>query len=195
MIEIYFFTNLFDKNCYKNETLLEGLHNNLPIKNKLYFIPLININIIENTFNTLSKKINLDRNKFITTINQLALDFKSASFQGQKTGRTFLTNAQYNLIFRHDSYKKQLSFQENNGIIDKKLFESERNNKIYVEELINDQNLAKEMHVSLPNQTVIVDTNNYEAILMKKFNYQNICNVCLHKNMCTINSKIIHIKD
>lgn len=153
MLELYLFINPLGNECYKTEEQMLHLQEVFSEKIRYKFIPLINMNTINQTAKC-QPKIQCHSKD----IYQAALDFKAACFQGNKRGRNFLMNLQRSIFVDKRSYSpelvKEMADQSN---LDWEMFNEDRHSKLAMKSIKKDQILACEMNVSTPPTVIVYD--------------------------------------
>ncbi|GAY74049.1 hypothetical protein NBRC111893_2195 [Lentilactobacillus kosonis] len=83
LLEIYLFVDPLDKQCYEAEKAVEKVAHNLNNQLVIHFIPLLSINVLNQPNNPFKKRFNS------TVPYDMVINYKAASFQGQRCGRNF----------------------------------------------------------------------------------------------------------
>lgn len=185
MFEIHLFVNPLDSQCMQCEQDALKFKQNLNGHVRIQFLPLVNMQTVTNTI----KQLNLDphnlplRNRITQHILDVALDYKAASFQGRKKGRSFLFEMQDAIMDQGQQYSSSMSIQIARELgLDAEMFSEDRASKLAKNSFKDDQKLAQEMGVTDESSAVVFNsTIEQDGILIPNFSYKSLTEVCSTK--------------
>ncbi|WP_283678900.1 DsbA family protein [Lentilactobacillus sp. Marseille-Q4993] len=172
-LEIYLFVDPLSRRCYQHERAINELSKELNENISVHFVPLVNIKVL-NQEHEITSGESLQELIFNTV-----LDYKAASFQGQKRGRNFLLTLQEKLFEESRSYCSELVEEVAEAChLDSEMFLDDRRSELARQTFRSDQQTANEMNVSEPSAVVFNNELGSEGVLIKDFDHDSLFKYC-----------------
>lgn len=178
MLEIHLFVNPLGMRCFRCENDLLRVDQELNTKINYQFIPLFNMQTIENTL----QLYHLDchnlkiRQQVSKILFRVILDYKAALFQGRKRGRQYLLRLQSAIIQKNIDYSETLVKQvAKDAKLDLEMFMEDRQSELARRVFHEDQQMAAELGVTQTATAVVFDSDNPEyGFLINNFDYETL---------------------
>ena len=195
MLEIHLFINPLGKACLASEKDVLAISQQLTTKVSYQFIPLINMQTIQDTLIIKDEaKCNLRRRAQVAgLLYQVAMDYKAALCQGGLRGRKFLMNLQDALLHDKSQYNSHLiqTIAKQVGV-DWETFVEDRHSDNIKKYIMQDQILADNLGVRQTGTAVICDTSDPEyALLINNFNIESMMK-CIQQGQLKISRQTLH---
>lgn len=178
MLEIHLFVNPLGSRCYRCENDVLRVDQQLNTKVRYYFIPLFSMQTIQQTMQLyhLDSHNTQERQRVVTVLNQVILDYMAASFQGRKRGRHFLLLMQAALICQNRNYSVDLAKQiAIKAQLDIDMFMEDRQSELAKRAHQQDQKIAAELGVTDTATAVVVDSEDESnCVLINNFDYDTL---------------------
>ncbi|AQW20590.1 dithiol-disulfide isomerase [Lentilactobacillus curieae] len=174
ILEIYLFVDPLNEHCYEAEKAVDQVSQKLNKQISVHFIPLLNIAVLNDNDNELKQRFGR------TVPYDIILNYKAASFQGQRFGRRFLMNLQRRLLTENENYCSSLIHEiaEESGL-DLEMFNEDCQSELAVQTYHSDQRTAAEMNVDEPASAVLFNTEvDDSGILIRNFDYYSLLSFC-----------------
>ena len=165
LIEIYLFVNPLDRRSVEAEETLLAFSNDSTEKINLTILPIVNQKSV--TAALAFQRIPLEvRNTYMNLAYKMALDFKAAQIQGKKIAREFLLTAQYEILATKQPYCESVveNFFTKHG--DYSMFLEDRSSELVKELFWNDQQTARNFHISCETSAVVYNCTHEGAGLL-----------------------------
>ncbi|WP_268913750.1 DsbA family protein [Lentilactobacillus sp. SPB1-3] len=174
LLEIYLFVDPLDKQCYEAEKAVEKVARTLKSQLVIHFIPLLSINVLNDFKNPLKKRFHR------SVPYDMVINYKAASFQGQRCGRNFLMSLQEQLFDEEEAYCHEIIMQTAaKQQLDLEMFDEDRQSKLVAETYHSDQVAAINMNITEPASAVLFNTRLEDSgIIIRDFNYESLLKYC-----------------
>lgn len=172
VFEIFLYINPIGERSLESEKVVLDLDQEIEQKMHVKFIPLLNLQIVKDFMRThhMDQHDLALRNRIFNVMYQVILDYKSASFQGNKKSRKLLMLLQ-GRISEGEKYSSELVHEAlAEAGLNQEEFDSDRQSKFSRETVESDQQMAGEMGITSTPSTVVINyaaDQNEKALLIK----------------------------
>ncbi|AMB99631.1 hypothetical protein AWM75_06375 [Aerococcus urinaehominis] len=165
IFELFLFVNPLGSACYNCEQEILKFISETDKRVFFRFITFHNFQLV-NQYLAMSKQETLslaDRNILFKTMQQVALGYRAALFQGKKLGREYLLRMQkhFSILGEEYSLERSIALMADTKL-DIDMFLEDIESDFVKEDYLNDQKLAMQMQIRTNPSLVLFDNNNFQ---------------------------------